>query len=115
MLYKNVKATYFTALVLFFLITKCYGQGSPVLTPLFSDNLVSSGWNQVVGFQYDSLGRMYVWEKSGKVWFVDANGVKSTTPVINLSDEVGNWRDHGLNGFALDPNFNTNGLLIIMH
>jgi len=115
MLYKNVKATYFTALVLFFLITKCYGQGSPVLTPLFSDNLVSSGWNQVVGFQYDSLGRMYVWEKSGKVWFVDANGVKSTTPVINLSDEVGNWRDHGLNGFALDPNFNTNGYIYLYY
>jgi PKD repeat protein len=52
---------------------------------------------------------MYVWEKNGKVWVVDTNGVKAATPLLDISEEVGGWRDHGLNGFVLDPNFRTNG------
>ncbi len=29
--------------------------------------------------------------------------------------EVGNWDDHGLTGFALDPNFDTNGLIYLLY
>ncbi|MEP7171670.1 MAG: PQQ-dependent sugar dehydrogenase, partial [Bacteroidota bacterium] len=67
------------------------------------------GWNQVEGFRYDATGQMYVWEKGGKVWVVDTNGVKLAVPLLNITEEVGNWHDHGLNGFVLDPNFRTNG------
>lgn len=81
--------------------------------PGFTNTVVSNNWNEVNGLAYDSIGNMYVWEKGGKVWIVDTNGVKLPQPLIDISEEVGNWRDHGLNGFALDPHFLTNGYIYL--
>ncbi len=79
----------------------------------------SDGWNGMVGFCFgpNAAGtkvRQYVWEKSGKVWIVE-NGVKLASPLIDLREEVGNWRDHGLLGFALDPDFRSNGYIYLMY
>ncbi|HMT27982.1 MAG TPA: hypothetical protein PKD91_01755, partial [Bacteroidia bacterium] len=71
--------------------------------PNFTNQVVSTGWSDLVGFVWDSTGQQYLWEKAGKVWVVDTNGTKGPTPLLDISDEVGAWRDHGLNGFALDP------------
>ena len=84
------------------------------LQPNFSDALVMGGWNAPVGATWDANGRLYVWEKGGQVWIVQ-NGVRLATPLLNISDEVGNWRDHGFLGFALDPNFLTNGRIYGMY
>ncbi|MEP7168326.1 MAG: PQQ-dependent sugar dehydrogenase [Bacteroidota bacterium] len=81
----------------------------------FSFVNISTGWNEVEGFAWDNNGQQYLWEKGGKVWIVDTNGVKLSTPLIDLSEEVGNWRDHGLNGFALDPDFLTNGYFYLYY
>lgn len=81
----------------------------------FTNQIVSSGWSDVVGFVWDSTGQQYVWEKAGRVWVVDTNGVKIATELINISDEVGSWRDHGLNGFALDPDFRNNGYIYLYY
>ncbi|MEO5570005.1 MAG: PKD domain-containing protein [Bacteroidia bacterium] len=75
----------------------------------FSPSLFMGGWNSVEGFRFDLTGQMYVWEKDGRVWVVDTNGIKITPALLDISEEVGGWRDHGLNGFVLDPNFRTNG------
>ncbi len=83
--------------------------------PNFSSALFKGGWTDVEGFRFDSTGQMYVYEKGGKVWVVDTNGVKLTNPLINISEEVGNWRDHGLNGFVLDPNFRNNGFVYLLY
>lgn len=80
----------------------------------FVDEVFASGFAQAVGLTFDENGRMYVWEKGGKVWIVE-NGVKSATPLIDLSEEVGNWRDFGMLGFALDPNFLTNGHIYLLY
>lgn len=80
----------------------------------FTDEVFIGGWNQAVGITFDPNGRMYVWEKSGKVWIVD-NGVKLSNPLIDLSEEVGNWRDFGCLGFALDPNFLVNGYIYLFY
>lgn len=74
----------------------------------FTDQTFMGGWSQVVGFTWDNNGRMYVWEKGGRVWIVE-NGVRLPNPLVDISDEVGNWRDFGMLGFALDPNFQANG------
>ncbi len=81
----------------------------------FQDQLVSSGWTEVEGFTFDANGRRYVWEKAGKVWIVDTNGIKLLTPLLDISEEVGGWRDHGLNGFALDPDFLSNGYFYLFY
>ncbi|MEP7169358.1 MAG: PKD domain-containing protein, partial [Bacteroidota bacterium] len=91
---------------LFFSGTKLFAQTFP---PNFNPTLFMGGWNEVEGFRFDATGQMYVWEKNGKVWVVDTNGVKIGAPLLDISEEVGGWRDHGLNGFVLDPNFRTNG------
>ncbi len=80
----------------------------------FSDNLYLGGFDQVAGFTWDNNGRMYVWETVGKVWVV-VNGVKQSTPLLDISAEVGAWRDFGLLGFALDPNFTTNGYIYLQY
>ncbi|HKR03441.1 MAG TPA: PKD domain-containing protein [Bacteroidia bacterium] len=100
--------------VICFVLLNCFGAHAQ-LPPGFSFVNVSTGWNEVEGFAWDSNGQQYVWEKGGKVWIVDTNGVKLSTPLIDISEEVGNWRDHGLNGFALDPNFLSNGYFYLFY
>ncbi|MFK7935646.1 MAG: PA14 domain-containing protein [Saprospiraceae bacterium] len=80
----------------------------------FIDQTYLSGFSQAVGLTFDENGRMYVWEKGGKVWIVE-NGVRLPQPLIDISEEVGNWRDFGLLGFALDPNFLSNGRFYLLY
>ncbi len=80
----------------------------------FNDAVVVSGFSEPVGFTFDANDRMYVWEKKGKVWIVE-NGVRLPSPLIDISGEVGNWRDHGCLGFVLDPNFLTNGFIYLLY
>jgi len=101
--------------LLLILVIFCSSASSLLSQPTgFSDELVIDGWSQAVGVAFDENGRMYVWEKGGKVWTVE-NGVKAAEPLIDISDEVGNWRDFGLVGFALDPNFLNNGHLYLWY
>src|SRR2546421_7467270 len=63
-----------------------------------------ASWNESVGLKFEDNGRMYVWERGGRVWFQEYGGT-SWSLLIDLSEEVGGWRDFGLLGFALGPNF----------
>ena len=79
----------------------------------FSSVTVSSNWNQAVGLIFSKSGnQMFVWEKAGKVWVVE-NNIKSL--LINISEEVGNWNDFGLLGFALHPDFEINGYIYLLY
>lgn len=68
-----------------------------------------------VGVEFDSRGYSYVWEKGGKVWVLDSNDMRLPQPLIDLSAEVASWRDHGLLGFALDPDFLFNGYFYCLY
>jgi glucose/arabinose dehydrogenase len=87
----------------------------------FSKTTVGTGWSEPVGTAFNQNGtKLFVWEKGGRVYVCNWNAAtkvydKQATPVLNISEEVGNWRDHGMLGFALDPNFNTNGLIYVMY
>ncbi len=80
----------------------------------FVDQVVVSDWNQAVGVRFGPDARGYVWEKGGRVWLVE-NGVKSAQPLVDISEEVGDWRDFGLLGFVIDPNFDTNGYIYLLY
>lgn len=75
---------------------------------------VAGGWNQAVGLTFDAGGRMFVWERAGRVWLVE-NDVKQAEPVLDIAQEVGNWRDFGMLGFALDPQFAVNGYVYVLY
>lgn len=87
----------------------------------FSMSNVGSGWSEPVGVAFSKTGsKLFVWEKGGKVYLLNrvgttSNYTKQTTPLLDISAEVGNWRDHGLLGFALDPNFDVNGLFYVLY
>lgn len=80
----------------------------------FSDQLVAENWQSVVGIDFDENGRMYSWAKHGVVNISD-DGVLLPEPLLDISEEVANWGDHGLLGFALHPNFLSNGYFYVMY
>lgn len=87
----------------------------------FTTNEIASGWDAPVGACFNKTGTMlFVWQKGGKVYVCNRNAstgvyTKQSTPVLDISAEVGDWRDHGLLGFALDPNFESTGLIYLMY
>ena len=90
-------------------------EGQGILPPGFSDELVTKDIDQAIGFVWDYEGKMYLWEKAGKVKVFDKDGLQLEEPLIDISEEVGNWRDHGLLGFALDPSFEVNGHYYLLY
>src|SRR3954469_623790 len=80
----------------------------------FTETTIGGGWNEAVGITFASDGRMFVWERAGRIWIVE-NGVKSAQPFLDISDEVGGWRDFGLLGVALHPDFYNNGYVYLLY
>lgn len=86
----------------------------------FSAASIGSGWVAPVGAVFTKDGqKLFVWEKGGRVYVCNRNGagnyIKQANPVLNISEEVGDWRDHGLLGFALDPEYLSNGLIYLLY
>jgi PKD repeat protein len=91
------------------------GALSAATVPLgFTESPVPGPWSDAVGTTFENNGRMYVWERTGKVWFQDSDQT-SPTLLLNISEEVGAWEDHGMLGFALDPNFRANGYIYLLY
>lgn len=89
-------------------------QQAVTLPPGFVEEPIGGTWEQAVGMTFANDGRLFVWEKSGKVWIVD-HGVRQEKPFLDISEEVGDWRDFGLLGFALHPNFLQNGYVYLFY
>ncbi len=81
----------------------------------FYDITYLSELEDPIGLTFDDNGRMYVWEKKGVVRVVDTAGNLYPEPLIDLSEEVSNWKDHGLMGFTLDNDFLANGYFYLLY
>lgn len=85
----------------------------------FSATNIASGWTSPVGAAFNQSGtKLFVWEKGGRVYVCNWNGssyIKQSTAMLDISPEVGDWRDHGMLGFALDPDFDNNGLFYVLY
>jgi glucose/arabinose dehydrogenase len=73
----------------------------------FQEQEIPGPWNGASGLEWGADGLMYVVERGGKVFIVE-NGVRQPVPFLDISSEVGGWRDYGLLGFVLHPNFARN-------
>ena len=82
--------------------------------PGFTETVISGPWTNAVGVAFEDNGRMYVWEGSGQLWFKDP-GDANYTLLLDIHDEVGKWGDHGMLGFALDPDFRDNGYIYVLY
>ena len=89
------------------------------LPPGYSASTVQSGYNSIMGVIFNEDGtQMFVWEKRGHVYVSNWDGstyVKQSAPVLDISDEVGDWRDFGFASFCLDPDFENNGLVYMYY
>jgi glucose/arabinose dehydrogenase len=88
---------------------------SAQLLPEFVDELIDDSLLKPVGIQFDNKGTGYVWEQSGLVHLLDTNGVIVNTPFIDIREEVSEFVDHGLLGFAIDPYFEQNHFVYLMY
>ncbi len=106
----SINITFIIALILSFTIS--YGQ--QIIPDGFSSEWLDLEFDLAVGLTFDEDGRMYVWEKGGKIWLVE-NEIKSSTPLLDLSDEVGDFGDCGLLGVVLSPNYSEDGYIYLMY
>ncbi len=104
----SIKSLYIYIFTLFFGLTIMHAQ----LPDDFSENTVQTGYSQIMGVAFSNDGTyMFVWEKNGRVYISEWDGnnyVKQSQAVLDISEEVGDWRDFGLLSFCLDPDFDTN-------
>lgn len=80
----------------------------------FFDEVVSSNYNLPVGIRFDHEGRAFVWEKSGKIYNLSPDGYNKTL-ILDISEEVASWGDHGMTGVAIDPDFAENGNIYVAY
>lgn len=69
----------------------------------------AGNWNEAVGITFSPAGRMFVWNGTDGSGFCEASET-NFTQLLDLSEEVADWGDHGCLGFTLDPNFSTKRL-----
>lgn len=85
------------------------------LIPQFSDQIVYSNFKEPVGITFGADGKGYIQEKKGRVRILDVDGSVMEDPLIDISEEVMGSGDHGMLGFALDPDFDENGYIYVMY
>src|SRR5688572_7717035 len=78
----------------------------------FSEQPVGGTWNEAVGIAFAEDGTPFVWERQGRVYLFHDD---EWHLVIDIHEEVGGWRDFGLLGLALHPNFLNNGEIFLLY
>ena len=97
----------------YYCLLACINVAAQTPQPGFASVMVSNQWNEVVGLTFTNDGvDMFVWERGGRVYTV-TGGIKRL--VLDISEEVGAWHDHGLLGFALHPQFEQNGYIYLLY
>jgi glucose/arabinose dehydrogenase len=116
---RSLRAAFSATLVVMLLVIGNQMSQAASLPAGFTEELIPGPWQQPVGLAFEPDqqtpgGRAYVWERGGRVWIFE-NGARQSPPLIDISEEVGGWRDHGLLGFAFHPNFRQNGYLYLAY
>ncbi len=86
----------------------------PLVPAGFLDEVVVGGLNQVVGFTFAPDGRTFFWQKQGRIMTSPPGGGQPDL-FFEIVEEVGGWAGHGLLGFALDPDFLSNGHFYLLY
>lgn len=86
-----------------------------VFPPGFYSTRYAAGFTRPLGMDFDDNGRAYVFEQGGRVFLVDTSGNRTSEPLIDISERVAEWHDHGLLGFCLDKDFLGNGHFYLLY
>jgi len=67
----------------------------------------------------DGTKRLFVVDQPGKIWIIQPDGTKGSTPFLDLSAKMVSlntgYDERGLLGFAFHPNFKTNGKCYVFY
>lgn len=98
-----------------------YSKSQTLISSDFKDDYIRGIWNpsindgeSLMGITFDDLGRMYVWTKGGRIYTAH-NNQEAWSLMLDISDKIVGSFDSGLIGFALDPNYITNGLFYVFY
>jgi glucose/arabinose dehydrogenase len=103
----------------FFLFVFVLGLSCLAFTQTFNDpgfvaeTAVAAGGSPM-GVTWASDGRMFVWRKAGVV-VVFSKDLATSKTFLDIQSRVNKTTDRGLVGFALDPNFETNGFFYLAY
>jgi glucose/arabinose dehydrogenase len=115
----NAFAKLSMALIVVLMLPACKKHDVPKMKAvdikLIADNFVSP--IQVVASR--SSERLYVVDQIGKVWVIDKDGNKRSTPLIDLTSKLVTlnpaFDERGLLGLAFHPDFKINGLFYVYY
>lgn len=83
------------------------------------DDFFETEWDitfdRPIGIRFDHLGNSLIYCKPGLVMLVNSQGELQEEPLIDISEEVTDWSDHGLVSLALDPNYANNGFIYLYY
>src|SRR5262245_14710005 len=117
--HSKAKAISWTFLLALFVWLAGPGDAAAANVPVgFAETIIpgpsGGNWDEAVGVTFSPNGRMWVLERAGRVWLKDTND-STFTLLLNISEEVGDWGDHGCVGFAIHPDFQVNGYIYILY
>ena len=107
-----MKQTVIFLILLIFCPNLTFGQELP---EDFYETEWEFNFERPIGIRFDHLGNSFVFCKPGQIWLVDNAGQLQEEPLIDISEEVTDWGDHGLVGLALDPNYEVNGYIYLFY
>src|SRR5436190_18237146 len=74
----------------------------------------SEGYDQPLGIVNAGDSRLFIVERTGRIWICDTTGKKSNAPYLNIADRITvNGDEQGLLGLAFDPNYAANGYFYV--
>lgn len=97
------------------LATLSLAASAVALPPGFVLESISTGWDEVAGIAPLADGRVIAWERDGRLWMIDPGSSRDPELMLDLSPEVGGWRDYGLLSVLPDPNYLANGKLYLLY
>jgi glucose/arabinose dehydrogenase/PKD repeat protein len=89
--------------------------GATLTTPGFVETTVFSGLNNPTVVRFAGDGRVFVAEKSGRIWIYDDLEDDTPTLFANLQNRVHSFWDRGLLGMTLDPSFPTKPYVYVLY
>ncbi len=68
-----------------------------------------------IGLKFDHLGNAFLFAKAGIIYAINPDGELQENPVLDISEEVTDWGDHGLVSIILDPDYENNGYIYLYY
>jgi glucose/arabinose dehydrogenase/PKD repeat protein len=97
-----------------FILTFNYA-GFSQLPKDFYDQVYANGYQFPVSMEFSADNQLYIATKKGEIFVIDSSGAKLDQPLLDLSEEITAWNDHGMLDFALDPDFTSNGYIYLLY